>query len=144
MRKTVTFLNGFWEDQRRRGGLYRMVRQIQGCASASEGTDQTITVETSPTGANCRFYRQETGIVAGQVITPGDVVIEKTEDDMTVECEKEGYETVKANLESEIEGATWGDIILGWAIERNGRTIRLASMPMIAATMRQPGQNGSH
>ncbi len=69
---------------------------FQGCASRSEGTDQTITVETSPTGANCRFYRQATGIVLDQVITPGDVVVEKTEDDMTVECEKEGYETVKA------------------------------------------------
>lgn len=90
---------------------------FQGCASRSEGTDQTITVETSPTGANCRFYRQATGIVLDQVITPGDVVVEKTEDDMTVECKKEGYETVKANLESEIEGATWGDIILGWAID---------------------------
>ncbi len=90
---------------------------FQGCASGSEGTDQTITVETSPTGANCRFYRQGTGIVLDQVITPGDVVVEKTEDDMTIECEKEGYETVKATLESEIEGATWGDIILGWAID---------------------------
>ncbi len=90
---------------------------FQGCASRSEGTDQTITVETSPTGANCRFYRQGIGIVLDQVITPGDVVVEKTEDDMTVECEKEGYETVKANLESEIEGASWGDIILGWAID---------------------------
>jgi hypothetical protein len=55
--------------------------------------------------------------VLDQVITPGDVVVEKTEDDMTIECEKEGYETVKATLESEIEGATWGDIILGWAID---------------------------
>ncbi len=27
MRKTVTFLNGFWEDQRRRGGLYRMAAE---------------------------------------------------------------------------------------------------------------------
>ncbi len=88
---------------------------FQGCASKSEGTDQTITVETSPTGANCRFYRE--GIVVGQVITPGGVVVEKTKHDMTIECEKEGYETVKANLESEIEGATWGNIIWGWAID---------------------------
>ncbi len=87
---------------------------FQGCASRSDVTDQTVTVETSPPGANCRFYRQ--GIVVGQVITPGGVVVEKTKHDMTVECEKEGYETAKANLESGIEGATWGNIILGGVI----------------------------
>ena len=76
---------------------------LQGCASILEGTDQTITIETSPTGANCRLYRE--GRVVGQVITPGGVVVEKTKHDMTVECEKEGYETAKAHLESGIEGA---------------------------------------
>jgi hypothetical protein len=92
---------------------------VQGCASILEGTDQTITVETSPSGANCRFYRQ--GMVVAQVISPGGAVVEKTKHDMRVECEKEGYETAKANLESGIEGATWGNIILGggigWAID---------------------------
>jgi len=92
---------------------------FQGCASILEGTDQTITVETSPEGANCRFYRE--GIVVGQVITPGGLVVEKTKHDMTVECEKEGYETARTHLESGIEGAAWANIILGggigWAID---------------------------
>ena len=92
---------------------------LQGCASILEGTDQTITVETTPQGANCRFYRE--GRVVAQVITPGGVMVEKTKHDMTVECVKEGYEVSKANLDSGIEGATWGNIVagggIGWAID---------------------------
>jgi hypothetical protein len=92
---------------------------LQACASILEGTTQTITVESAPAGADCKFLRQ--GMVVATVTTPGGVVVEKTKHDMTVECQKDGYQVTRANLDSGIEGAVWGNIILGgpigWAID---------------------------
>ncbi len=105
---------------------------VQGCASILEGTDQTITVETSPTGANCRLYRK--GKAVGQVITPGGVVVEKTKHDMTVECEKEGYETAKVHLDSGIEGAafTLRRTRARWTLLKAGQIGRARRSPMSA------------
>jgi hypothetical protein len=92
---------------------------LQACASIIDGTTQTITVESTPAGADCRFLRE--GMVVANVTTPGGVVVEKTKHDMTVECEKDGYQVTRANLDSGIEDSTWGNIILGggigWAID---------------------------
>lgn len=92
---------------------------LQACASIVDGTTQTITVETTPAGADCQFLRQ--GMTIASVTTPGGAVVEKTKHDMTVECTKDGYQVTKANLDSGTEGATWGNIILGggigWAID---------------------------
>ncbi len=92
---------------------------LQACASIVEGTSQTITVQTNPAGAQCQFLRE--GRVVANVTSPGGAVVEKTKHDMVVECRKEGYEVTRANLDSDIEGATWGNIVLGggigWAID---------------------------
>jgi len=60
-------------------------------------------------------------MVVASVNTPGGVVVEKTKHDMTVECDKDGYEVTRVNLDSGIEDATWGNIILGggigWAVD---------------------------
>ena len=92
---------------------------LQACASIIDGATQTIAVESTPAEADCRFVRE--GAVVAYVTTPGDVEVEKTKHDMTVECEKDGYEVTRANLDSGIAAATWGNIIfgggLGWAID---------------------------
>jgi hypothetical protein len=87
---------------------------LQGCALIVEGTDQTISLESNPSGATCRFYRE--GMVIANVVTPGGVVVEKTKHDLTVECQKDGYQTAKANLDSEVEDWAWGNILLGGVI----------------------------
>ena len=92
---------------------------VSGCASILSGTDQTITITTNPPEAVCTLFRE--GFAVGQVTTPGGVVVEKTKHDLTIECTKPGYQTASGVLASEIEGATWGNIILGgpigWAID---------------------------
>jgi hypothetical protein len=93
---------------------------LSGCSSIVSGTTQTLTVNTSPEGANCKFFRE--GLVIGEVSqTPGSVLVKKTKHDITVECTKKGYEKTTYFNKSDIEGATVGNVILGggigWAID---------------------------
>jgi hypothetical protein len=48
-------------------------------------------------------------------------VVQKTKHDIFVECSKKGYQTAKFINESGVEGATFGNIVLGggigWAID---------------------------
>ena len=57
----------------------------------------------------------------GQVVTPGGVTVEKTKHDIQVTCTKEGYQPATGYLDSETEGSTWGNILLGggigWAVD---------------------------
>ncbi|MGE0254276.1 MAG: hypothetical protein AB7N54_08230 [Alphaproteobacteria bacterium] len=93
---------------------------LANCASVLEGTSQNIAVDTNPPGAHCNLKR------AGEIIgavnpTPGAVLIKKTKDDINVECAKAGYQDATYYIKSEIQGATWGNILagggIGWAID---------------------------
>ena len=90
-----------------------------GCASIIGGTDQTISISTNPPGALCTLFRE--GFAVGQVTTPGGLVVERTKHDLKVECTKQGFQTASGVLASGIEGAAWGNIILGggigWAVD---------------------------
>ena len=92
---------------------------LTGCASIISGTSQTITINSNPPGAQCNLLRE--GLVIGSVTTPGGTLVKKTKHDIHIECKKEGYQDATAVLTSDIEGATWGNIILGggigWAID---------------------------
>ena len=63
-----------------------------GCSSITQGTTQNITVNTNPTQATCTLERK--GIKIGTVhSTPGTVNVSKTKHDITVTCDKPGYQT---------------------------------------------------
>lgn len=100
--------------------LCASLMMLSACASIVSGTEQEITVSTTPEGANCAFERE--GRVFGRVNpTPGGLVVQKTKHDITIKCDKAGYETAKFMNESGSEGATLGNIILGggigWAVD---------------------------
>lgn len=93
---------------------------LSGCASIVSGTTQTLTINTTPAGANCELERE--GIVIGRVApTPGSVLVQKTKHNIAVTCSKSGYQTAKFINKSGSEGATWGNIVLGggigWAVD---------------------------
>lgn len=92
---------------------------LVGCSSIISGTQQTISFNSNPPGAVCALTRN--GLPIGNVTTPGGIVVEKTKHNIQVTCAKEGYEDATAMLKSEVEGATFGNIILGggigWAID---------------------------
>jgi hypothetical protein len=72
-------------------GLLGLSVLLCGCATVFEGTSQTISVVTNPTGAMCAFERE--GKVIGTVAdTPGPLVVKKSKYDITVKCTKPGYQ----------------------------------------------------
>ena len=91
------------------------VVSLSGCASIISGTSQEIKVVTNPPGANCELVRE--GAVIGRVYqTPSSVTIDKTKDDITLTCHKEGYQEASYVNHSGIDGATYGNIVLGGAV----------------------------
>ena len=93
---------------------------LSGCASIIEGTSQEIAINTNPAGADCALHRET--VVIGRVNpTPGAVTIKKTKHDITIFCNKTGYQEASYFNNSGAAGATFGNIVLGggigWAID---------------------------
>jgi hypothetical protein len=72
-------------------GLGGLCVILCGCVSVFEGTSQTINVVTNPTGATCVFERE--GKPIGTVVnTPASLVVRKSKYDITIKCDKPGYQ----------------------------------------------------
>ena len=66
---------------------------LAGCVSVFEGTSQEITVVTNPPGAHCAFKREGDGKDMGNIpATPGTLSVRKSKYDLTITCDKEGYQ----------------------------------------------------
>ena len=93
---------------------------LSACSSIIEGTSQEITVNTNPTGADCALEREGVSI-AHVNPTPGSATIKKTKYDITVRCNKDGYQEATYLNHSGAAGATLGNILagggVGWAID---------------------------
>jgi hypothetical protein len=90
------------------------------CSSILSGTTQEIAINTNPPAARCKLERE--GTVIGEVSnTPSGVTVRKTKHDITIYCDKDGYQTATYKNKSGVEAATFGNIILGggigWAID---------------------------
>lgn len=86
-----------------------------GCATVTKGGTQSLTISTDPPGASCTMNRE--GALIGAVPqTPGTIQIDKDKDTITVSCKKEGFFESVAVLASEIQGMTFGNILLGGVI----------------------------
>lgn len=88
------------------------VAGVSACSSIVEGTDQNVTVVTDPAGASCTLSTQD-GIVGVVNPTPGSITLEKSKNDVTVTCDKDGYQTAANSLNSSFEGMTFGNLIFG-------------------------------
>lgn len=92
-----------------------VVPALAGCASIVEGTDQQVTVNTSPEGAKCELTRE--GDVLGIANpTPQTLTLSKSKNDVTIVCEKAGYNDATAILDSEFESMTLGNLLIGGVI----------------------------
>src|SRR6185312_11360642 len=93
---------------------------ITGCSSIIEGTSQEIMVNTTPAAANCSIDRQGLSIARVDP-TPGAATIKKDKYDITIRCNKAGYQQATYLDHSGVAGATWGNIVagggIGWAID---------------------------
>jgi hypothetical protein len=94
---------------------------LGGCSSIIEGTSQEITINTNPAGASCVLMRE--GQPIGSVNpTPGIILlVKKTKYDITIACDRPGFDQATFLNHSGAAGATFGNIILGggigWAID---------------------------
>jgi hypothetical protein len=92
--------------------------RLAGCGTITQGTSQNIT--SSPPGGHCELTRKGEH-VATLDKTPGTVKVDKTKNDILLNCSMAGYQDASANLESGYGMGTFGNIILGggigWAID---------------------------
>jgi hypothetical protein len=90
------------------------------CATITQGSSEDITVNTNPSGANCAINRQDAKIAQIDQ-TPGTVKIDKTKNDLTIVCDKVGYQQATYMVHSGVEPMTFGNIaiggLIGWGID---------------------------
>ncbi len=71
--------------------IFSVVMLATGCASMFSGTTSNVNVTSTPTGADCN-------VTGHGVHTPGNIVLEKTHSDLTINCQKEGYADGSAKI----------------------------------------------
>jgi hypothetical protein len=82
-----------------------------GCVSVFEGTSQDIHVVTSPVDATCVFERQ--GQPIGTVVkTPGVLTVRKSKYDITIRCNKPGYQEAAYLNHSGVSAAIAANIVV--------------------------------
>ncbi len=64
---------------------------LSGCVSVFEGTSQELSIATNPSEAFCTFERDGKSIGA-VAKTPGTLVVKKSKYDITIKCNKPGYQ----------------------------------------------------
>lgn len=88
---------------------------LAGCGTITQGTNQLITVTSTPSGGRCELTRE--GEHVGTVDqTPGTVKVSKTKHDITMTCSLSGYRDATVNLQSGYGWGTFGNVILGGAV----------------------------
>ena len=88
---------------------------LTGCASVFEGTSQEITIVTNPPGATCALERE--GLPIQTIVsTPGTALVRKSKYDITVKCNKPGFEEAQylnnSGTSAYIAGNIAADLIL--------------------------------
>ena len=97
-------------------GLVPAVFCLAGCVSVFEGTSQEITVVTNPAGAHCAFQRKDGKDMGSISATPGTLSVRKSKHDLTITCQKDGYQQATylnhSGLSSVVAANIAADLIL--------------------------------
>ncbi|WP_428390726.1 hypothetical protein [Lichenicoccus sp.] len=95
--------------------LLSLAGMLPGCATIVNGSNQNLTVSTNPAGAQCTVSRA--GRVLGMVNpTPGSVRIDKSKNDLSVTCKKDGFRVATISQTPSFGGMTFGNILAGGAV----------------------------
>ena len=95
--------------------LLSLAGMLPGCATIVGGSNQNLTVSTNPAGAQCTVSRA--GTVLGMVNpTPGSVRIDKSKNDLSVTCQKDGFQAATISQTASFGGATFGNLLLGGGV----------------------------
>ena len=96
-------------------GVLLLSLVLGACATIVEGSDQTVTVITEPPNAVCTLSRGGTTTAVVNP-TPGTVSVEKSKENISVMCEKDGYFNGAATLSPDFKAMTFGNIIIGGVV----------------------------
>lgn len=88
---------------------------LAGCATITKGTDDLVTIDTEPDGAQC-FLSTEKGQVAVINPTPGSIKVPKSKRDLSVRCELDGYFPTEGVIASSFQAMTIGNVLFGGLI----------------------------
>jgi hypothetical protein len=94
---------------------FAFIVTLTGCATLTTGNSQSITIATKPQGATCTLNR-DGKVVAVVNPTPGTVNIDKSKNDISIVCTKEGFQDETAACNSNFQGMTFGNILFGGLI----------------------------
>lgn len=85
-----------------------------GCGTVITDTYQNVTIETDPPGASCQVTRDGEP-VNSLTNTPGMIHIDKSKNNLVVECRKPGYEPATAIDTASVQGWFYGNFALNGA-----------------------------
>ena len=92
-----------------------LAASLGACSTIVTGTEQQISIATNPADATCTVDQGEARI--GTYSTPPRTfTVDKTRDDLIVNCSKAGYADVQQINESGLEPWVFGNIIIGGVI----------------------------
>jgi hypothetical protein len=91
---------------------------LTGCASIVNGQNQPVSIETrgdegSVAGANCKLTNNKG---TWYVTTPGSTTVQRSFEDLAVQCTKDAYEPGLASVKSSTKPMAFGNIIFGGII----------------------------
>lgn len=89
---------------------------LNGCATITQGSKQTVLFDTDPSGATCSISRTGEGVLYPNFETPASLEISKDKDELVVICNKEGYKETVIHSGSNLEGWTLGNLLIGGII----------------------------
>jgi len=88
---------------------------VAGCATITKGTDDLVTIDTKPNGAQCALFTDNEQIAVINP-TPGSIEVPKSKEDLSVRCEKDGYFPTEGVIESSFQAITIGNVLFGGLI----------------------------
>ena len=87
---------------------------LNACASTMSGNTQPVTIATNVNGAKCTLTNEKGSWIAQ---TPGSAVVTNSRENLSVRCEKDGYQSAVVSVPSKHkDSATWGNAVLGGGI----------------------------
>ena len=90
-----------------------------GCATVTGSTVQTVALQAKDqngedvTEAKCELNNDKG---RWYLTTPGSVLVQRSNEDMKIVCNKTGHETARQNVASEVKAAMFGNAILGGGV----------------------------
>jgi hypothetical protein len=82
-----------------------------GCATVTTGNRQDIAVVSQPEAADCILTRD--GATIATIRTPGTVNVKRDAKPITVVCRKDNHDDNRAVMDSQLEGMTAGNLLIG-------------------------------